>query len=166
MNFFNFFKKKETLKNDDLIPFLTKEIKNSLIVDFEEGPTNFFEINYYENENSPYKEKAVGYWVENNLCFLDQRNKATYGWIMIDENFAESVKVYLVKHQLNSNNYQVLFHFTFLEEQVIDPTFGHVNIIDIDKGLSQCFRHIQSTASFFAFEQPPPFVAFAKLISM
>jgi hypothetical protein len=165
MNFFNFFKKKETLKNEDLIPFLTKEIKNSLIVDFEEGPTNFFEINYYENENSPYKEKAVGYWVENNLCYFDKANNNTYGWLMIDEDFAEKVNVYLVITRLNSNKYQVLFHFTFHDGQILNPTFGNVNIIDIDDGLSQCFHHIESQASFFAFENPPPFVAFAKLIS-
>jgi len=162
MGIFNFFIKKiilsklKNVSNEELIPYLTKEVFETFLNDFETFLTAL------ENDK-------MHYFIEPSMSYYDSKKKFIYGYILLlKDTYEEDLmwELNLVKINEKSGDFQVLLSISIDDEtrELKAPIFLQRKIENIDGGLDKCIQMIKNYSYFNGYKTVPPYVFFSTLI--
>lgn len=173
MDIFSIFLKNISNKitNEQLIPFLTKNIIEGLNVFWEcnEGSLYLIDTSLKDANGN----NASIYTVEEESAYIDESNNV-FGWLHVHVNQSENTRTYLLKISATTLDFVILFSFDFKVDalnfntgdvSVNNPQFKYIKIDDFEDAIARSIKRLVKTSKFNNYINPPPYVLFAKMIS-
>ena len=159
MDIFSFLKKSNSISNEQLIPALSKTILINACNLRDGDWDNFCKV---EDSVLTHSEGKI-YFVEVDSAYIDD-SELVFGWAVVVSE--QSFKICLIK--VDKKDYSIIFKFEIFEgnDSIHNVSFKNFNIFDNPQAKEKTISQLKIFASFNGYKNPPPYVHFAKMISL